>query len=222
MGVASNVISVTLRLVELATSVVVIGIIGYFITLLEGANAYADARIIYGLVIASMSAFVSIVLMLPFLYAFLAFPVDIIFFVLWLVAFCLLVATSGNNACNSVWYYSYWGYYWGGFWRTPVIVTSPNSIGWAGCSSWRTVLAMSFIASFFYLASSCLGCYVVLKYRDEKIRRVSPVKPWTGGQPQPMQAAPMEPGSLYAQAPVGNTVGAPVTDSSRLESGAHY
>jgi len=215
MGAASRTVLVILRLLELSTSAVVVGILGYFLSLIGAANAYSDSRLIYAIVVASFSIFVSLVFILPFLYAFLVFPVDFIFSVLWFVAFCLLESITGIDTCGSVWYYNYWGYYWGGFWRQPVVTVGPNIINWSGCASWRAVLAMSFIASFFYLMNAFLGCYVVLKYRDEKLRRSSPGKPLTLSRPPPMEGARREPEGVQAQPSAGDNIGTASRDMSQ-------
>ncbi|KAK3995215.1 hypothetical protein QBC44DRAFT_366741 [Cladorrhinum sp. PSN332] len=169
MGSASKVLSVILRLGELACASIIIGLLGWFLGRLDEANAHTDSRIIYTMVIACIALALSIILMPPFTYSFMAFPIDFIFFVLFLVAFCLLEALTGINTCSSFWYWSYWGFYWGGFWRTPtVVVTGPSDIGWSGCSSWKTTLAFTFILSMTFLMSSGVGFYVVMKYREEK------------------------------------------------------
>jgi len=173
MGAASKVFSVILRVGELASSVIVLGIAGHFLWQIGRANSYADAHLIFAIVVASISTVVSILFMVPFSLSFFAFPIDLILFVLWLVTFILLEILTGANTCDSVWYYSYWGYYWGGFWRTPFIVTGPWDIGWAGCSSLICVLAFSFIASLGYLCSCILGLYVTVKYREEKKKRTT-------------------------------------------------
>jgi hypothetical protein len=168
MGVASKVTCVILRLGELISSVIILGILGHFLWVVSDANVYSDARIVYTTVIASISTFLSVLLILPFTYSFLAFPVDFIVAILWLVAFCLLEALTGINTCNAFWYWHYWGFYWGGFWRTPIVVAGPSDIGWSGCSSWKTVLAFSFIQAFLFACSAILGTYVILKYHGEK------------------------------------------------------
>jgi len=100
------------------------------------------------------------------------------------------VKLTGIHTCNATWYWSYWGVLWGGFWRTPRIVNGPADIGWSGCSSWRAVIAWSFISFFLSLCSAILvshgtkdfgpdacdpadalttqGAYVISKYREEK------------------------------------------------------
>jgi len=168
MGTVSKVLSVILRLGELASGVIVLALLGRFLYLVGEANAYADSRIIYATVVSSIAIALSILLMPPFTYSFMAFAVDFVMFALFMVAFCLLETLTGIHTCDAVWYWSYWGFFWGGFWRTPVVVAGPWDIGWAGCASWRTVLAFTFISSIAFLFSSLLGVYVVMKYREEK------------------------------------------------------
>jgi len=168
MGSASKVFSVILRLGELACAVIIVGLLGRFLAMVYDANAYTDSRIVYTMVIASIALALSIILMPPFTYSFMAFPIDFIFFILFLVAFCLLELLTGIHTCDSYWYWSYWGFYWGGFWRTPIVVTGPSDIGWSGCGSWKATLAFTFILSIVFLMSSGLGFYVVMKYREER------------------------------------------------------
>ncbi|KAB5542747.1 hypothetical protein GE09DRAFT_1133181 [Coniochaeta sp. 2T2.1] len=168
---ASKGLSIFLRIWELISSLIVLGIVAHFFSRVKLANANADSRLIFTISIASISTAVSLLFMMPFTFTFMACPLDFILFVLWLVAFILLELLTGNNTCNSYWYYNYWGYYWGGYWRTPIVVTGPASINWAGCSSWRVVLAWSFMASMAFLGSSILGVYVVVKYKEEKRMR---------------------------------------------------
>ncbi len=94
MGAASKILSVCLRLGELACSIIVLGIVGHFLSRLSSASVYADNRLIYTIVVASISTFASLMFMVPFTCSFLAFPFDFILFVLWLVAFCLLEVVS--------------------------------------------------------------------------------------------------------------------------------
>ncbi|KAK3302943.1 uncharacterized protein B0T15DRAFT_402100 [Chaetomium strumarium] len=156
MGSVSKVFSVILRLGELVGGVIVLALLGRFLYIVGEANVYADSRIIYTTVVSCIAIALSILFMPPFTCSFMAFPIDFILFTLFLVAFCLLETLTGTDTCNAVWYWSYWGYLWGGFWRTPVVVTGPGDIGWAGCASWRTVLAFTFLSSMAFLFSSVL------------------------------------------------------------------
>ncbi|ENH72294.1 hypothetical protein FOC1_g10004533 [Fusarium oxysporum f. sp. cubense race 1] len=151
-GVAHKVVSVVLRLAELASAIIVLGILSRFTYLAGIAQVHIDGRIIYTIVVACLGIKT----------LFLGFPFDFVMFVMWLVAYCLLQTRTGSHTCSANWYYDYWGYYWGRFWRVGPVGTV--HVGSAGCSSWRTVLAFAFIAWFLHLLSGILGIYVFSTY----------------------------------------------------------
>jgi hypothetical protein len=97
MGAASKGLAVILRLGELSCSVIVLGILGRFLAIVGQANTYADSRIVYAVVVASIAIAFSIIFFPPFTYSFMAFPVDFILFTLFLVAFCLLETVRTNK-----------------------------------------------------------------------------------------------------------------------------
>jgi len=172
MGSASKIISVFLRVGELCCSVVVLGLVGRVLWYAGQANTYADGRLIFAIVVASISTLASMLFMVPFMLTFYACPIDLVMFVLWLLTFIFIELISGLDTCGGTWYYNYWGYYWGGFWRRgpSFVVTGPWDIDWAGCGSLMAVLAFSFMASMAFLLSCLLGAYEVIKYKEEKKR----------------------------------------------------
>ncbi|THX99531.1 hypothetical protein D6D01_10436 [Aureobasidium pullulans] len=155
MGTGSKIASIIIRANELLSAAIVVGILGHFLSIIDDANGSANGKIVYAVVIASLSLIFSIVLMVPLWFTFRVFPLDFVMFVCWMVAFGLLVNLTGTNACSSAWYYNYWGYNWGRYYRTPV-VTSSAVINNAGCADWRCVLAFSFMASMSWLGSFLL------------------------------------------------------------------
>lgn len=171
MGGTFRACNVILRIWELVCSAVVLGIVAKFINSVIRAGASNDSRLIYTLIIASVSTLYSLLFMPPLLYTFLAFPADFILFIMWLVAFYLLVTRVATNTCNSFWYLTYWGFYWDPwYWGGPGY--GYNTVGYAGCSQWRAVLAFSFMASMTYLVTSILGLVVVARHygRDRQAR----------------------------------------------------
>ncbi|KAK4184142.1 hypothetical protein QBC35DRAFT_541050 [Podospora australis] len=152
-----------LRLFELVCSVICLGLLGRFLHLAsEVPDRWTDGRLVYAIVVASISTLFSIVFILPFLYSCLAFPADFVLFIMWLVAFSLLAARSGS--CNTDYYWNYWGYYWGRWWVNPFW----GGWGYGGpCSSWRALLAFSFMASMAYLVSSILGGIVIKRHYNK-------------------------------------------------------
>jgi hypothetical protein len=91
MGVVSKGVQVALRTFQLICSVIVLGILARFVHRVSAAGALRDGRIIYGLIVASISSLFALVFIVPLLYSFLAFPFDFALFVMWLVLFCLLI-----------------------------------------------------------------------------------------------------------------------------------
>jgi len=133
-------------------------------------------RIVYAVTIAGISIFCSIVLLPPLRYTFYAFPLDLLLFVAWMVAFGLLVNLA-SGTCSSLWYQNYWGYYWGRFWvlYPPSLITG-SLIGSTGCRQWRASIAWSFIGGFCWLINAFIGLYVILWNRSEERKLANAVK----------------------------------------------
>jgi hypothetical protein len=190
MGAASKGVSIFLRIAELIASVIPLGILGHFLSIVNGLNVGSDQRVVYGVAVASLGLFFSLVLLPPLRYSFWAFPIDIIMAIMWLVAFCLLETLTGMDTCNSSWYWSYWGFYWGGWWRTPVVVSNPWNVEYAGCAAWRAVLGWSFIAFFLFMCSAILGIYEVTKHRKDKKHPATASQMKETGRNNPPSAMP--------------------------------
>jgi hypothetical protein len=95
MGTVSRVVLVLLRLGQLVCGAVVLGILGYFFNLISEAGVIdPNARLIYATVIAALTIIAAIIFMAPFAYSFWSFPIDFLFFVAWLVVFCVLETVS--------------------------------------------------------------------------------------------------------------------------------
>ncbi len=70
--------------------IIVLGIVSRFLYQINRApNGESNSRLIYTIVVASISTFYSLLFVLPFKYTFMAFPFDLVMFILWLVVFCL-------------------------------------------------------------------------------------------------------------------------------------
>lgn len=90
MGVASKIVSVICRGMELISAAIVAGLVGSYLHRLSNANVGANGRIVYTEVIAGISIGLSIILMPPLKYSFFGFPLDFALFVCWMVDFGLL------------------------------------------------------------------------------------------------------------------------------------
>ncbi|KAK4107088.1 hypothetical protein N656DRAFT_802990 [Canariomyces notabilis] len=165
MGVVTKALHVTLRLWQLISSVIVLGILARFLHYVARGGGGRDGRVIYGIIAASISTLFALALLAPFKWAFWAFPMDLILFIMWLIAFSLF-ATRARN-CSAGWFFSYWRPYWSEAWEDS---NGDGQQGTSGCGPWRTVLAFSFMAMIAFLASAILGA-IVLARRLQKKRR---------------------------------------------------
>lgn len=146
--ILSRVLSLGLRFAEFVCSVVVLGLMAHFI---HEKGAPRD-REIYTLVIASLSALLSLVWMFPTVSHMLHVPADILLSLAWFAAFGLLVNWLGKIKCGSA-------FSWGN------INVHHNS----ACSEWQASEAFSFLAAIFFAASALLGLWVY--HRGEPRRR---------------------------------------------------
>ncbi|KAF4630128.1 hypothetical protein G7Y89_g8020 [Cudoniella acicularis] len=167
MGTASTVINVILRFGELCSAAIVLGILSRFTYLVDQGHGSVDSKIIYAMTIAGISIVFSIIFFPPLRYVWWCFPLDFAIFIMWMVAFGLL-ENVGGGACNSFWSWNYWGYYWGGYYvnYSPAALRF-NTVNYAGCSTWRTMLAFGFIGGMGWLVSSMLGVYKIATRNDK-------------------------------------------------------
>ncbi|KAM0716201.1 hypothetical protein Q7P37_007646 [Cladosporium fusiforme] len=173
----SRVANIILRFLELGSAAIVTGIVGWVLHRIDIGNGPSDGRLIYTEVVAVLGLVVSIVLLIPFKFVFKAWPVDLILFVMWLVAFGLLADLTGTEGCNSDWYLGYWGWYWSGLWFNPHGIVNTRA-----CSQWRTVLAFSGTSWILFLLSASVGIYRYLSRdpydHDTGDSRRNWVQPW--------------------------------------------
>lgn len=90
MGTSSKIASVIFRLGELVCAAIVLGIIGRFLYVVNLGNGSVNGKLVYAEVIAALSIAFAILLMPPLTYSFYFFPLDLIMFICWIVAFGLL------------------------------------------------------------------------------------------------------------------------------------
>ncbi|KFZ11852.1 hypothetical protein V502_07372 [Pseudogymnoascus sp. VKM F-4520 (FW-2644)] len=154
----SRVASVLFRFMQLVSASIVAGLLGHYLNNLHDGGGSRNSRVVYAISIAGISIFFSLIFMLPLKYQFYAFPLDLIMFIMWMVAFGLLV--NLGHGCNSSWYRSSWNWAWGRWYRSPGAFTG----SW--CGSWRSTLAWSFIGGIFWLLSFFLGLYYLMRHRS--------------------------------------------------------
>ncbi|KAF4632040.1 hypothetical protein G7Y89_g6094 [Cudoniella acicularis] len=137
-----DLLSLLLRIGELAFSATVAGLTGEYLHSTRGASAWSRKRFIYTEVIAGISILFSLLFLLPFTASFIHYPVDFLLFIAWMIAFGLLANFIGPLNCGSVWN-------WHGI------------TGQSTCSKWKADIAFCFLASIFFLVSALLGIYYV-------------------------------------------------------------
>ncbi|OJJ48736.1 hypothetical protein ASPZODRAFT_14861 [Penicilliopsis zonata CBS 506.65] len=158
------------RIGEIIGSAIVVGILGRFQHFVDAApHGHNDSRIIYSLVIASLSLAASLIMVFPWIRFFYAFILDFIFFILWIVAFGLMANLTVSGGCHSTWYVTDWGYYWGRWWTVyPTGNVTTTVVGTHNCGDWRANLAFTFITALLYFCSAVLGIAVVAFHRSER------------------------------------------------------
>jgi len=144
--IMSDLLSLCLRIGELAFSATVAGLTGEFLHAQKNAPASSKKRFIYTEVVAAIGILFALLFLFPFASSFIHWPMDFILFALFMVAFGLLANFIGPMNCGSIWH---WG----------------NITDKGTCNKFKADLAFTFLASIFFLVSALLGIYVVHKRR---------------------------------------------------------
>lgn len=98
MGTASKIVSVLFRVGEIVSASIVLGLLSRFIRVVSLGNGSVEGKLVYTEVWAALSLAFSIILIVPFMYSFYAFPLDLIMFIGWMVAFGLDYNVSPHKA----------------------------------------------------------------------------------------------------------------------------
>lgn len=149
--ILEDILSLLLRIGELAFTAVVAGLTGEYLHHSKGTSAWNKKRFIYTEVIAAIGILFALLFLLPFTASFVHWPMDFLLFAGLMVAFGLLANYIGPN-CGSIWN-------WHG-------ITHGGS-----CDKFKADLAFLFLASIFFLVSALLGIYVMHKYRQKAEQR---------------------------------------------------
>jgi hypothetical protein len=147
----TRIVSVILRVLQLASAAIVAGIIGDYLHDLDKANYVPGGRFVYTIVIASFSLLASLILLIPFTASLTIFPLDLLFFILWIISFGLLVDWIAPMDCQ--WYRGHSLFY-----------LSEDPID--QCQRWKAGLAFTFLSAMFWLGSAILALWVV--HRSKK------------------------------------------------------
>jgi hypothetical protein len=135
-----------LRIGELAFAAVVAGIVGEYLHAYDKANAWPQSRFIYTEVVAGISMLLALFWLIPFTDSVINWPGDLIMFILWIVAFGLLVNWIEPLNCGSIWA-------WGG-------ITQAGT-----CPKWNAAIAFSFLSAIFWIASAIVAFWFIHRLR---------------------------------------------------------
>jgi hypothetical protein len=152
MAIISRLLSVLIRVGEIAFAAVVAGTIGSYLHQLSGVHGWDQGRWIYVEVIAGLSILLGLLWLLPFAHTFFVWPLEIIISLAWFAAFGLLVNGIDNLACGSIWS---WG----------------NITDDTDCGRWKAAEAFSFLSAILWFVSGLLGLWFVWRMDRATNRR---------------------------------------------------
>ncbi|KAK0638908.1 membrane-associating domain-containing protein [Cercophora newfieldiana] len=144
--ILADILSIILRLAELAFAAIVAGLTGVYLAANKGASSWSLGRFIYTEIVAGLSIIFAIVWLFPFSGSFIHWPTDFIISVMWFVAFGLMVDWL-NGACGNV-------FNWDG-----ITINDNNT-----CSQWKANVAFAFLSAIVWLVSAILGIYWVRRH----------------------------------------------------------
>lgn len=156
MPIVSRLVSIVLRLAELAFAAVVAGVVGYYLHLWhkDHVSAWDEGRWIYTEVLAGLSLLLGLIWLIPFAHTFFVWPVDIIISLAWFASFGLLVNSLHDADCGGA-------FSWSG------ITLFHNDV----CGRWKAAEAFSFLSAIVWLVSGILGIYFVWRVDRRNYRR---------------------------------------------------
>jgi len=140
----SRFLSFLFRIGEVAFAAVVAGVVGHYLREWSDCHGCEKGRYIYTEVIAALSLFFGVILLIPFTSSVVAWHLDLLLSLAWFAAFGLLVDALGDiGNCGSPWD-------WSG------LASNTDD-----CSRWKAAEAFSFLSAIFWLASAILGIYYI-------------------------------------------------------------
>ncbi|KAG9792317.1 hypothetical protein KCU88_g730, partial [Aureobasidium melanogenum] len=143
MPVISRILSIALRIGQLAFAAVVAGIVGSYLHGYRHGSGLPLARFIYIEIVAGISILLALLWLLPFSAGFNHWPVDLLLSFAWFAAFALLVNYVDRTSCGGH------TFNWGGITRGGV------------CNRWKANEAFSFLSAIFWMLSALLGLWYI-------------------------------------------------------------
>ncbi|OJJ57060.1 hypothetical protein ASPSYDRAFT_91352 [Aspergillus sydowii CBS 593.65] len=146
MPVLSRLVSIILRIAEVAFGAVVAGIVGWFLHTFDDIDVWPKPRWIYTEVIAAISILFGLVWLIPFSSGFFTWPLDLLISFAWFAAFGIQVDANRRLGCDSIWH---WG--------------SITDNTW--CGRWKASQAFSFLSAIVWIASALVGIWFTFRVR---------------------------------------------------------
>ncbi|KAL3471010.1 marvel domain-containing protein [Aspergillus californicus] len=146
MPVISRVVSIVLRVTEIAFGAVVAGIFGWFLHKFGDADVWPEPRWIYTEVVAAISILFGIIWLIPFSSGFFTWPLDLLISMAWFAAFGVQVDANNRLNCGSIWR---WG-----------AITDDTY-----CGRWKAGQAFSFLSAIVWIVSALVGIWFTFRVR---------------------------------------------------------
>ncbi|EGX44485.1 hypothetical protein AOL_s00188g153 [Orbilia oligospora ATCC 24927] len=154
--------SILLRLTQLLTSIIITGISGHYLNTLKDFHIpVANGRFIYTTIISSSSLIYSFICLIFWRYT--VFPVDLGFFVAYLVGFGVVVSWIVDGmGCEKTWDLEVRFGVW--------LSGRPKD----QCGRWAAVETFTFFTSLLFLASGLLAVWKIWKQGKDEIEKPRP------------------------------------------------
>lgn len=95
--ILTDLLSIVLRLAELAFAAIVAGLNGHYLHAVRGMGAWDLGRFIYAEVVAGLSILLALLWLFPFSGSFIHWPTDVAISACWFASFGLLVDWLDGN-----------------------------------------------------------------------------------------------------------------------------
>ncbi|KAL7937041.1 membrane-associating domain-containing protein [Trichoderma chlorosporum] len=138
-----RIVNIVLRAAELVFATIVAGVTGQHLHQYRHASDWSQGRFIYTEVVAALSMFFALIWLVPFSWAFVHWPVDLILSLAWWASFGLLVNMLGDS-CGYVFNWS-----------------NVHPVHGDQCGKFKADIAFAFLSALLWLVSALLGIFWV-------------------------------------------------------------
>ncbi|KAI4125854.1 MAG: hypothetical protein LQ347_005212 [Umbilicaria vellea] len=148
MPISARLLSIPLRISELAFAAIVAGLVGHYIRAFAILDNWPYSRSVYTEVIAGLSIIFALIWLLPFTGGFLHYPIDLFLSAAWLIVFAVDMGFVGPLDCGHIW--------------RSVEISQKGM-----CEKWKAAVAFSFLSALLWLLSALVGLrFIRSAHRD--------------------------------------------------------